>query len=130
MPTTTYDKSLWERQLKLGHAIAGRSKIYLDTRFWIIARDVLAGTCTGAAERKLFHFLRRGVSAGRLVCPISESVVLEVMKQADRSSRQLTAEVIDELSLGISLAPLDLRLGLELKRLLDSDIRLPLGDLV
>ena len=59
------------RQIELGRLLTQRRKVYLDACFWIILRDAELGIRTGAAERKLLHFLRCGVQAGRIVCPIS-----------------------------------------------------------
>jgi hypothetical protein len=100
----TIDRYARSRQIDLARSIADRAKIYLDVRFWIIVREVAAGTETGPAARKLLHLLRRGVSQGALVCPISESTFIEVMKQANTPTRRIaTARLIDELSLGVSI---------------------------
>ena len=50
------------RQIELGQSLEGRRKIYLDMRFWIIARDTGLGVRTERAARKLLHYLRRGVA--------------------------------------------------------------------
>jgi hypothetical protein len=98
------DRHMRRRQIELARSIASRKKVYLDLRFWIIARNVVDGTDTSASSQKLLHLLRRGVGNGTLICPTSESTVLEVMKQANTPTRRhATASLIDELSLGVSL---------------------------
>lgn len=94
------------RQIELARSLAGRRKIYLDACFWILARDVALGVRDDAPARKLLHHLRRGVSNGQLVCPISAPMFLEMMKQRHTPTRRLgTARLIDELSLGVSMVP-------------------------
>lgn len=113
--TMTIDQYVRRRQIELAHSLEGRAKIYLDLRFWIIIREVEAGNCTGAAERKLLHLLRRGVSHQTMVCPISESTFIELMKQKNTASRRIgTAKLIDELSLGVSLTTSQTRIATEI----------------
>ena len=88
---------------------------YLDMRFWIIARDAAIGVRTEPVARKLLHYLRRGVANGRLVCPINASMFLELMKQPYSPGRRIgTAQLIDELSLGISMIPSRIVMGTEI----------------
>ena len=70
------------RQVELGRSLAARRKTYLDARFWIIVRDTALGIRTEPAARKLLHHLRRGVAGARLVCPISASMFLELLKSS------------------------------------------------
>jgi hypothetical protein len=100
----TIDHHARSRQINLARSIVGRAKVYLYVRFWIIARDVAASTETGAAAQGLLRLLRWGVYQGTLVCPISESTFIEVMKQANTPTRRIaTAHLNDELSLGVSI---------------------------
>jgi hypothetical protein len=103
------------RQIELGQSLECRRKIYLDMRFWIITRDTALGVSTEPAARKLLHYLRRGVANGRLVCPISASMFLELMKQPYDPGRRIgTAQLIDELSLGTSMIPSRIVVGTEI----------------
>lgn len=91
------------RQVQLGRDILSCKKIYLDACFWILLRDTELGLRVGVPERKLLHFLRRGVRGGKLICPVSATVFIELMKQPFTAiRRQATAELIDELSLGVT----------------------------
>jgi hypothetical protein len=111
----TIERHSRARQIELGKSIASRCKIYLDARFWIIVRDTALGVLTEPAARKLLHHLRHGVAGGRLVCPISSSMFLELMKQPYSSGRRIvTAEIIDELSLGVSMIPPQIIMGTEI----------------
>lgn len=111
----TIDRYLRQKQIDLAHSIAGRTKVYLDQRYWIIARDAAAGIRTGASSRQLLHFLRRGVANGTLICPIGTSTFLELMKQTHSESRRIgTAKLIDELSLGVTMLPSQAVMGTEI----------------
>lgn len=89
----------------LSDDLAGRTPVYLDFRFWVIAREVRSGIRTDPRERKLVHHLERLARQGRIFCPISATTLLELLKIGDDARRQATLEVIEELSLGVSLMP-------------------------
>lgn len=89
----------------LSEDLAGRTPIYLDLRFWVIAREVRSGVRMDPRERKLVHHLARLARQGRIFCPISGTTFLELMKIGDDARRQATLEIIEELSLGVSLMP-------------------------
>jgi hypothetical protein len=92
------------RQIELAHAIAGRRKIYLDLRFWIMLRDVALGLRSEEKLQTLLMTLRRGVASGTMICPISAPTFLELMKQPFLAERRIaTANLVDELSLGVSI---------------------------
>ena len=89
----------------LSSELAGRTPIYLDQRFWVIAREVRAGIRNESGERKLLHYLERLVQQERIFCPISASTFAELMKIGDHARRQATLEMVEELSAGVSLMP-------------------------
>ncbi len=106
------------RQVELARTIGRRAKVYLDVNFWIIARDAEGGTDTRRAARELLDLLLRGVSDGALLCPISESTFIEVMKQVYTLTRRIpTARLIDKLSLGVSLTTSRERIATEIEHL-------------
>lgn len=91
-------------------------------RFWIIVRDTALGVRTEPAARKLLHHLQRGVTNGRLVCPISAATFLELMKQRYSTGRRIgTAQLVDELSLGTSMIPSRIVMGTEIHSFLLRD---------
>jgi hypothetical protein len=111
----TIERHSRARQIELGKSVVSRRKIYLDARFWIIMRDTALGIRTEAAARKLLHHLRRGVASGRLVCPLSASMFIELMKQRYSPDRRIgTTQLIDQLSLGVSIMPQQMVLGTEI----------------
>lgn len=105
------------RQIELASSLRERRAVYLDIKFWIGLRDA---DTTGATSPygDLLKAFRWAVSTGRAFCPISDSCFLEVFKQSDPATRRKTAELIDELSLGVTVIPFDLRVGTEIAHLL------------
>lgn len=103
-----------QKQIALGFDLASRAKIYLDLNFWIRLREAADGTREDTTCLELLRLLRQGVADGRLVCPISDAIFLELMKQKGEAGRRLaTAALIDELSLGVTMVRSDTRIGTE-----------------
>jgi hypothetical protein len=113
-PDISIDRYVSLRVVELGRAIDSRTAIYLDTNFWILLRKAALGLDSGASGLELLLLLRKGVAEGRLFCPASESVFLELLKQSDPSTRIATAALIDELSLGVTLLHNQARFATEL----------------
>lgn len=103
-----------QRRIDLGAAVASIQRIYLDQRFWLLLRDVSLNRSRDKAISDLLAFLKLSVSEGKSICPISESVFIELLKQSDDTTRLATAHLIDELSLGVTLIPFDDRVRQEL----------------
>lgn len=133
-PEVSLDEHVHIRQIELARLLASRKAIYLDVKYWIILRDVIAGIRSQPDELELLKLLRKQVEEELVFCPISESTFAELYKQKDAHSRQATAQLIDELSLGIALIPHDERVRLEFSHLIRShELRMelpPLRDLV
>lgn len=103
-----------QKRVKLGAEVTSRQRIYLDQRFWLLLRDASLGNCRESCVAGLLSFLRASVKEGRSICPISESVFIELLKQGDDLTRMATAQLIDELSQGVTLIPFDERVRQEL----------------
>lgn len=128
------DEYVRSKQLELASTLAAKKAIYLDIKFWIILRDVVMGLRNAPEEIALLASLRDGVGKGHIFCPISDSTFGELLKTGDVKSREVTADLIDDLSLGVTLIPYDLRVGTELAHFLHSAMTpnevLPLDQLV
>lgn len=105
------------KQIELANGLRERRAVYLDLKFWIGLREAEAAS-TDSRYVDLLRALRRAVHSGRAFCPISDSCFLEVFKQSDPATRRRTAELIDELSLGVTIVPFDVRVGTEIAHLL------------
>ncbi|MFB2662897.1 hypothetical protein [Shewanella mangrovisoli] len=113
-PDISIDQYVKAKSLELAESIHGLDKIYLDQRFWVLLRDAHMGRSKNQAAYALLGMIRSAVANGKVLCPISESVFLELLKQQDLTTRQATAELIDEFSHGITLVPYAQRVAQEL----------------
>lgn len=113
-PTVSLESYVRQKRVELGAKVASMQRVYLDLRFWIFFREVSLGQRNDGAIADLLAFLRSSVREGSLICPISESVFIELLKQSDDTTRLATAQLIDELSLGVTLIPFDDRVRQEL----------------
>jgi hypothetical protein len=93
------------QRLRIGQQIASRHRIYLDTKQWIHMRDVSIGRSRNQIQADIFSRLKLLRSAGTIICPISYSVFVELMKQTDAETRVATARVIDQLADGCCCVP-------------------------
>jgi hypothetical protein len=101
-------------QKELAHTLKNKTSIYLDVKFWITLRGAAFGLRCDPLEIELLHSLRELVARNKAFCPISDSTFAEVLKQSDARTRGATAQLIDELSLGITLIPFEERIHMEM----------------
>jgi hypothetical protein len=86
-------------KLEIGQSITFKTKIYLDTNYWLKIRD-----CKTDKDKLLYNQLIKLVEAEKVILPISEITFWEILKQSDLSSLKQSALIIDKLSKGISIA--------------------------
>jgi hypothetical protein len=115
-PQISIDQHVRRRVIALGQRLDPRLPVYLDTKFWIILRKAALDPRKFEEGNELLRRLRSAVANGAIFCPISESIFFELMKQSDGGSRLATARLIDELSLGATLVPHQMRVATELAR--------------
>lgn len=118
-PHVSFIEHVQNSQLALADSLKGRKAIYLDTKYWVILRNAVIGATARVDGTALLLRLRDLVTAGRAFCPISESTFAELFKQADPKTRRVTATLIDELGLGVTLVPFYDRIPLELQYLIE-----------
>lgn len=125
-PPADVDAYVQAKQIALGQSLAPRTKVYLDLNFWIATRDAALGLRTDPPALRLLELLRQGVAAGRMICPVGETVFDELLKQPLSEDRRLgTARVVDELSLGVTLIPSPRRVGTEFYQLFHRVLKRP-----
>ena len=100
-PEITFSDHLNKMTVELGERVSEKKIVYLDTKYWIMLRDVELGRSTQAAE--LLKELRSKVKDGLIVCPIGETIFFELLKQSDNTTLLATAKLMDELSGGIAM---------------------------
>lgn len=104
-PELLPDAYIRKKNIELGESVLKKHRIYLDQKYWIYCRDVLTGSSRNPIHNELYNLLKRGVAEGKLICPASHLILEETLKQTDPATRQLTAQVVQELSDGVTLQP-------------------------
>lgn len=100
-PEITFDQHLASLEEDVALEALGKARVYLDLRYWIFLRDADLGKPQKPVHVKLLEEMLRGVSEGRLVCPITEAVFFEVDRQGNTERRMQTVRMIDRLCRGI-----------------------------
>lgn len=119
-PHVTLEGHVKSRIVELGRALHGKTPIYLDTNFWVNLQKAAHTDKAPEDHRTLLRLLRDAAARGRIFCPVSESIFLELLKQSDRKSRLETAALIDELSRGVALLEPQARAATELAHFVHS----------
>jgi hypothetical protein len=92
------------RRARLSHELEDKQIIYLDTKHWVnLCNVVVQSPQAGPAYDQILGLLELLRRKGRICCPISATLFLELMKQDDPSTRQSTARLMDFLSGGVCL---------------------------
>lgn len=97
------EQHLDNKRAALGASISGKQRIYLDTNYWVLLREAMLGQPRRPTLTSLLDLLRQLVSSGKAICPASEAIFVELLKQSDPTSRRATAELMDELGQGITI---------------------------
>lgn len=108
------DEYYKEMTITLSQTINSKIKIYLDTKYWIDICDVTLEKKEDEDIKQIYSYLKKGVKANQLICPISYRIFKEILKQSDKESLKQTIVIIDELSQGSILREEKERLSLEL----------------
>ena len=96
-----FNKYLQQKQVEIGKSIRNHKIIYLDTNYWIKLRN--QAKKENSEDRVLFDKLTDLVESNRCIIPVSEITFYEILKQSDINSLKDSANLIDNLSKGISI---------------------------
>lgn len=105
-----------QRHQELATQLVAKKAIFLDTKGWVHLRQAAFGDVAHAAWQPVLQLLRRLIAAQRIFCPVSFTTVSEVLKQSDDHTREATAGLMDELSLGIGFCAPDEQVIFEVDR--------------
>jgi len=124
-PEISLERHVRSKVLETADRVLRLKRIYLDTRYWVDLCEVHLGRARNSVYEELLETLTHLVRAGQAICPINANIFAEVLKQRDDKTRLATAELIDELALGIAIQPEDERIGTEIHHCF---LRSQLGD--
>lgn len=96
-----FNKYLQQKQVEIGKSISNHKIIYLDINYWIKLRD--QAKKEDAKDRELLDKLTELVDTNKCIIPVSEITFYEILKQSDINSLKDSANLIDNLSKGISI---------------------------
>ncbi|MBB3941272.1 hypothetical protein GGR39_002948 [Novosphingobium fluoreni] len=103
-PTGMGADHIYRRQLDLTDLLSSRIPIFLDTNFWVMARQAAFGETDDPELISLLGALRLAVGSGKAFCPLTSDLIAEFSKQsADRLAA--TMVIVDSLSLGVAMVP-------------------------
>jgi hypothetical protein len=102
-PDVSLSEHVRKKRIQLGVEVTCKYKIYLDSRFWILLREIELGRNDNRDLITLLSQIKCLVDNGVAICPISESIFVELMKQNDPETRTATSKLIDRLSFGVTL---------------------------
>ncbi|WP_213609851.1 hypothetical protein [Pseudoalteromonas sp.] len=83
--------------------IKGKIKVYLDTKYWLILRDVQLGKNTCPKKLKIYKIIMELNKSKKVIFPISQYVLNEFVKQRDRRTLEESFNLILQLSENISI---------------------------
>jgi hypothetical protein len=113
MKINDYAKS---KRIELGTQLKPKIKIYLDTKYWIDLCDFALGKTTKNNLEKIYTICHTLVENGSVIFPISQRIFSEIIKQSDQTSFEKTVQLIDKLSMGVTLISEEERIYEEIYR--------------
>jgi hypothetical protein len=102
-PSVDLDTYRRNRRWKYGEHLLSKKRVYLDTNHWVGLCEVHLGRSQQRDHLALHECLVALVTQGKIICPVSYPCITEMFKQEDLTTRQATAQVIDQLSLGSAI---------------------------
>lgn len=105
-----------ERQFGLADLLATRVPVFLDTNFWVWARQAALGETDEPELIGLLGALRMAVESGKVFFPITHDLIAEFSKRP-RNLLEGTLTLVDRLSLGVAMVPHHERMAIEIERL-------------
>jgi len=123
LPCNDVSAYVRSKRIALAHEIGPKKKIYLDTKYWVLLRDVRLGRPKSSSLAELLARVEVLVRDGHALCPLNADIFFEVFKQNDPATLTASVELIDDLSSGISLIPMTERLPLEVFHFIETSRR-------
>jgi hypothetical protein len=103
------------KQEELAGLLAKRRPVFLDTNFWVMARQAAFGESDDPELISLLGALRLAVGSGKAFCPVTSDLIEEFSKQSPERLRG-TMELVDALSLGVAMVPAHERTAIEIEQ--------------
>ncbi len=103
------------KQNELAGLLAARAPVFLDTNFWVMAREAATGETDDPELISLLGAFRMAVQSGKVFFPVTNDLIAEFSKQPPERL-QGTMMIVDLLSLGVAMVPHHERTAIEIER--------------
>lgn len=113
-PTGAGADHILKRQWELVDLLSNRSPIFLDTNFWVWARQAAFSESDDPELISLLGALRLAVESGKFFFPITNDLIAEFSKQSPERLTH-TMMLVDRLSLGVAMVPHHERTAIEME---------------
>jgi hypothetical protein len=97
------DDYIKSSRIKFGKDVCSILRIYLDTKYWILLRDSYSRLNRDPNLNEILEKLLNLVKLNKVICPVSPSIIYEILKQSDSNSRLASSKIIDQLSNGFTI---------------------------
>lgn len=118
-PKVTASEHIDNLRNELRISLEGKTLIYLDTKYWVLLRDVVLGRTVETEIKQIYEHLTQLTTKGIVLCPFSEDIFHEIIKQSDQITLEASLNLIDKFSSGVSIRSLEDRLKIEMLHLLE-----------
>lgn len=112
-PDVSVNEYIRSQCIELSQSVITQKIVYLDTKFWIIIRDVSLGRNSNPGAVAFHDLVLSLADSEKCIFPMSQDIFIEVLKQSVAIGLDETVRLIDLLSKGVSLISLDERVFLE-----------------
>lgn len=80
-PTDEAARYARRKRIEYARQLLPKTKIYLDTKYWISFRDVRLGRSSSTSMTNLLAEVEGLVKSGKAFCPLNADVYFEILKQ-------------------------------------------------
>lgn len=105
---------IFARQCELELLLQDRIPIFLDTNFWVMAREAAFDECDDPELISLLEALLMAVESGKAFFPLTSDLIAEFSKQ-NPNRLSATMILVDQLSLGVAMIPHHERMAAEVE---------------
>lgn len=102
------------KQEELVRLLEPRQAVFLDTNFWVMARQAALGESDDPELISLLGAFRMAVQSGKAFFPVTSDLIEEFSKQSPERL-QGTMKMVDALSLGVAMVPSHERTAIEIE---------------
>lgn len=99
----SFEQFIENETKKIEQKLDGKQVIYLDTNFWVNFRKVVQNEKVEEPYKYLYLQMKKKVDENKIICPISTTNFTELLRQIDPKTKNATAKIMAEFSLGIGL---------------------------